>query len=257
MARRDRGGDRGREARRAARPLDPGAGAGRRRGAGARRADRRRAKRPPDRRRRCRPDDSALAVPGAYLRRNFAVAAAAAEAVLGRLDPDRVARPSPRGSSCRGGWRCSTGDPPLILDAAHNPDGARALAEALPEAAGEAPVVACLAVLADKDAAGVLAALAPRLDARRLHRAPGRAARREPGVPAPARWRQRDSRSWPRRPGWRDGGGRPAGGRAAARRGGGARARRRDARHRFALPSWVRRGRERSSWTVRTTAIAR
>ena len=56
------------------------------------------------------------------------------------------------------------GDPPLILDAAHNPDGARALAEALPEAVGEAPVVACLAILADKDAAGVLAALAPRLE---------------------------------------------------------------------------------------------
>jgi dihydrofolate synthase / folylpolyglutamate synthase len=56
------------------------------------------------------------------------------------------------------------GAPPLILDAAHNPDGARALAEALPEAAGEAPVVACIAILADKDAAGVLAALAPRLD---------------------------------------------------------------------------------------------
>ena len=67
------------------------------------------------------------------------------------------------------------GDPPLILDAAHNPDGARALAEALPEAVGEAPVVACLAILAEKDAAGVLAALAPRLEARRLHRAPGRA----------------------------------------------------------------------------------
>jgi dihydrofolate synthase/folylpolyglutamate synthase len=56
------------------------------------------------------------------------------------------------------------GDPPLILDAAHNPDGARALAEALPEVVGEAPVVACLAMLADKDAAGVLTALAPRLE---------------------------------------------------------------------------------------------
>ncbi len=73
-------------------------------------------------------------------------------------------RPWPRGSSCRGACELLKGDPPLILDAAHNPDGARALAEALPEAAGEAPVVACLAILADKDAAGVLAALAPRLD---------------------------------------------------------------------------------------------
>ena len=105
-----------------------------------------------------------LAVPGAYQRRNFAVAAAAAEAVIGEARPRPGARPSPRGSSCRGGCELLTGDPPLILDAAHNPDGARALAEALPEAAGEAPVVACLAILADKDAAGVLAALAPRLE---------------------------------------------------------------------------------------------
>jgi dihydrofolate synthase/folylpolyglutamate synthase len=57
-----------------------------------------------------------------------------------------------------------SGAPPLILDAAHNPDGARALAEALPEATGGAPVVACLAMLADKDAAGLLGALTPRLE---------------------------------------------------------------------------------------------
>jgi dihydrofolate synthase/folylpolyglutamate synthase len=56
-----------------------------------------------------------------------------------------------------------SGDPPLVLDAAHNPDGARALAEALPEAVGDAPIVACLGVLADKDARGVVEALAPRL----------------------------------------------------------------------------------------------
>jgi dihydrofolate synthase/folylpolyglutamate synthase len=56
------------------------------------------------------------------------------------------------------------GRPTLVLDAAHNPAGARALAEALPEAIGDAPVVACLALLADKDVAGVLGALAPRLE---------------------------------------------------------------------------------------------
>jgi dihydrofolate synthase/folylpolyglutamate synthase len=56
------------------------------------------------------------------------------------------------------------GEPPLILDAAHNPDGARALAESLGEVAGDAPVIACVALLADKDAAGVMQALAPRLE---------------------------------------------------------------------------------------------
>jgi dihydrofolate synthase/folylpolyglutamate synthase len=51
------------------------------------------------------------------------------------------------------------------VDAAHNPDGARALAEALPGASGGKPVVACVAILADKDAAAIVAALAPGLDA--------------------------------------------------------------------------------------------
>jgi dihydrofolate synthase/folylpolyglutamate synthase len=66
------------------------------------------------------------------------------------------------------------GDPPLIFDAAHNPDGARALAASLPELAParkvrrglrrvEEPreVVCCLAVLEGKDAEGIVAALAP------------------------------------------------------------------------------------------------
>jgi dihydrofolate synthase / folylpolyglutamate synthase len=104
-----------------------------------------------------------LSVPGAYQRRNFAVAAAAAEAIVGELDPE-LARAVAGGLELPGRMQLLKGDPPLILDAAHNPDGARALAEALPEVVGEAPVVACLAMLADKDAAGVLAALAPRLE---------------------------------------------------------------------------------------------
>jgi dihydrofolate synthase/folylpolyglutamate synthase len=104
-----------------------------------------------------------LAAPGAYQRRNFAVAIAAAEAALGRLDPGRV-RAVGEGLELPGRMQLLSGAPPLILDAAHNPDGARALAEALPEATGGAPVVACLAMLADKDAAGLLGALAPRLD---------------------------------------------------------------------------------------------
>ena len=53
------------------------------------------------------------------------------------------------------------GDPPEIFDAAHNPDGARALAEALPELAGGREVVCCLAVLEGKDATGIVEALAP------------------------------------------------------------------------------------------------
>jgi dihydrofolate synthase/folylpolyglutamate synthase len=55
------------------------------------------------------------------------------------------------------------GDPPLVLDAAHNPAAAAALAEAL--AAEARPPVACIAILADKDAAGICGALAPVLAA--------------------------------------------------------------------------------------------
>jgi dihydrofolate synthase/folylpolyglutamate synthase len=107
--------------------------------------------------------DLDLAIPGAYARRNFTVASAAASAVLGPLDPERVHAVA-TGLDLPGRMQLLDGDPPIVLDAAHNPPGARALAEALPEALGAAPVVACLALLADKDAAGVVAQLAPRVD---------------------------------------------------------------------------------------------
>jgi dihydrofolate synthase/folylpolyglutamate synthase len=54
--------------------------------------------------------------------------------------------------------------PPTFLDAAHNPAGAAALASSLPAVAEGKPVVAVLAVLADKDATAMVAALAPALD---------------------------------------------------------------------------------------------
>jgi dihydrofolate synthase/folylpolyglutamate synthase len=106
--------------------------------------------------------DVTLSVPGAYARRNFAVATAVAEACIGPLDPDRV-RAVAAGLVLPGRMQVVSGDPPLVLDSAHNPDGARALAEALPEVVGDAPLFACLALLADKDAAGIIEALAPRL----------------------------------------------------------------------------------------------
>ena len=49
----------------------------------------------------------------------------------------------------------------MVRDAAHNPAGAAALAEAIREELEGRPLVACLAVLADKDAAGIVAILAP------------------------------------------------------------------------------------------------
>jgi dihydrofolate synthase/folylpolyglutamate synthase len=106
----------------------------------------------------------ALHAPGEYLRRNFAVAEAAVEAAIGRLDVERV-REAAAALDLHGRMELLDGSPPLLLDAAHNPDGARALAEALPEATAGRRVVACLAVLADKDAAAILAELGPALAA--------------------------------------------------------------------------------------------
>ena len=105
-----------------------------------------------------------LATPAPYLRRNFAVALASTEAILGSLDPERVADVAAH-LELHGRMEVIQAGSPLVLDAAHNPDGAAALAEALPRIAGGRPVVACMALLADKDAAAVLAALGPSLAA--------------------------------------------------------------------------------------------
>jgi dihydrofolate synthase / folylpolyglutamate synthase len=95
-----------------------------------------------------------------YLRRNFAVALAATEALLGSLDPDRVFEVA-AALELHGRMEVIEGDPVLVLDAAHNPAGGAALAEALPAVAGGRPVIAALAVLADKDVRGLVGALAP------------------------------------------------------------------------------------------------
>jgi len=52
----------------------------------------------------------------------------------------------------------------LVLDGAHNPAGARALAVSLRDVFGETRVTFVLGILADKDAAGIVAALAPVAD---------------------------------------------------------------------------------------------
>ncbi len=105
-----------------------------------------------------------LAATGPFQRRNFALAVAAAEAFLGEVDPERVAAVA-AGILVPGRLELIAAGPPTYVDAAHNPDGAAALAEALPGIAAGRPVVACLAVLADKDAPAMVAALAPALRA--------------------------------------------------------------------------------------------
>ncbi len=97
--------------------------------------------------------------PVTYRDRNLALAESAAQQVFGRLDPDAVL--GLQEITIPGRAQLVPGDPPEVFDAAHNPDGARALAEALPALTGGAVVVCCLAVLEGKDAGGIVGGLAP------------------------------------------------------------------------------------------------
>jgi len=100
-------------------------------------------------------DDAAIArvppvaLPGEHQRRNAAAAIAAVEHLGIPIDPTALARVRHPGRFERAG--------DVILDGAHNPHGAAALAAAL-----EGPVTLVIGTSADKDAAGIAAALAPR-----------------------------------------------------------------------------------------------
>lgn len=98
-----------------------------------------------------------------YLRRNAAVAIELAKVIEPGLTREQVAD-GIRDAGLPGRAQLLDGAPPLILDAAHNAQGAEALAEALPALAAGRPVVACVSVLEEKDAPAIAAALAPALD---------------------------------------------------------------------------------------------
>ncbi len=115
----------------------------------------------------CAPADPGVQVgaPGAFQRRNFALARVAAETYLGQLDVGAVAAAA---ASVRVPGRLQTvdEDPLVLLDGAHNPEGVAALAESLPEVVGtRRPVVAVVSILDDKDAARMLGTLLPECDA--------------------------------------------------------------------------------------------
>jgi dihydrofolate synthase / folylpolyglutamate synthase len=98
-----------------------------------------------------------------YQMANLALAEAAARTALDRtepIEPEEAIR-ALAGVRIPGRAELIPGDPPVIFDAAHNPDGARALFELLPELTEGREIVCCLAVLDDKDAAAIVEALAP------------------------------------------------------------------------------------------------
>lgn len=106
---------------------------------------------------------SARRQPGGFQRVNFAVAEAAAGCYLGDVSADKSAQAV--SDLVIHGRLEKVGEHPLTFaDVAHNPAGARALAESLAEMTGGRPLVGVIGVLSDKDAPGMLAELAGSLD---------------------------------------------------------------------------------------------
>lgn len=108
--------------------------------------------------------DVPLAARGAFQRRNFAVAMAAADAFLGRPLEDGAVRAAAAETLVRGRMEIVAERPIVIHDGAHNAQGAAALADALPELVGERRIVGVVSILDDKDAAAMLGVLMPLFD---------------------------------------------------------------------------------------------
>jgi dihydrofolate synthase / folylpolyglutamate synthase len=102
-------------------------------------------------------DDIFLPLYGAHQADNAGQALAAVEAFLGlkALNPD-VAREGFAQVRFPGRLELVRRSPAVVLDAAHNPHGARAAAAAISEAFGFAPLIGVIAVMGDKDARGIL-----------------------------------------------------------------------------------------------------
>lgn len=92
---------------------------------------------------------------GLFQRRNFALAMAGAEALLGPLDARAVADAAAR-TLVPGRMEVIAQDPLTVVDGAHNPAGVDALVEAVPELVGDRPLVLCVGIRDDKDAAEML-----------------------------------------------------------------------------------------------------
>lgn len=96
-----------------------------------------------------------------YQAPNVATAIAAAEAALGRaIDLARV-REALAAMRFPGRFELVREHPALVLDGAHNPQAAEVLAGAVREAFGERLPAIVIGVLVDKDAEGIVRALAP------------------------------------------------------------------------------------------------
>jgi dihydrofolate synthase / folylpolyglutamate synthase len=101
---------------------------------------------------------------GTFQRQNFALAETVAErflAGIGVCMRPQAVREAALATSVAGRVQVVERDPLVVLDGAHNPDAAKALASALPDLLGDRPLGLVLGVLEDKDAAGMLRSLLP------------------------------------------------------------------------------------------------
>ena len=106
-------------------------------------------------------DDVFLPLYGAHQAQNAAVALAAVESFgTGTLDEDLV-RAAFAEVTSPGRLEIIRRSPTIVLDAAHNPHGAEALAAALEDSFAFSPLIGVLGVMEDKDHEGLLNALEP------------------------------------------------------------------------------------------------
>ncbi len=105
--------------------------------------------------------DLVLPLFGAHMARNAALAVAACEAFLGgRALPAEVIAEGLEAVVAPARLEVVRRSPTVVVDTCHNPHGARATIEAMTEAFDFTPLIAVVAMMADKDVRGVLEVLA-------------------------------------------------------------------------------------------------
>jgi len=110
-------------------------------------------------------DDVFLPLFGEHQAHNAAVALAAAEAFIGNSELDaEVVREAFATVTSPGRLEVLRRNPTIIVDAAHNPHGAQALAGAVDDSFEFSRLIGVIGMLEEKDATGILTALEPVLD---------------------------------------------------------------------------------------------
>jgi dihydrofolate synthase/folylpolyglutamate synthase len=109
--------------------------------------------------------DLVLPIHGEHAAHNAAAAIAAVEALLERELDHEALRAALGSASSPGRLEVVSRRPLVVLDGAHNPAAAEALAQALPETFAGDKLHLVMAVFADKDLGGIVRAIAPLADA--------------------------------------------------------------------------------------------